>query len=132
MNQQQSRSPKNYRRHMNPIPATWKVNRSVRPGKDEGSAALVNLAAASIAGASWSKERKALLAIEPSAHHPRIGLRDRKTRGRPKTIVNASALVYYGIAGRGLTEERKTGGRFPGEIGEHGSGGGKAERWDCV
>ena len=60
--EQQSRSPKI-------IDVTWNPNTCDLEGepfgadqeKIEGSDALVNLAGASIAGASWSKERKALL-----------------------------------------------------------------------
>jgi len=68
---------KNYRRHVES--EYVRLGRgTVRrgPGKIEGSDALVNLAGASIAGSSWSKERKAVLAFEPRPHHPRVGVRD--------------------------------------------------------
>jgi uncharacterized protein (TIGR01777 family) len=81
--------------------------------KIEGSDALVNLAGASIAGAPWTAERKALLRSS-RVHVTRelvCGLE--KLEDGPKTIVSASAIGYYGNRGDVvLTEESKPGDDF--------------------
>jgi uncharacterized protein (TIGR01777 family) len=81
--------------------------------KIEGSDALVNLAGASIAGASWSKERKALLRSSRVHITRELVCAIEKLEDGPKTIVNASAIGYYGSRGdEVLTEESKPGDEF--------------------
>jgi uncharacterized protein len=81
--------------------------------KIEGSDALVNLAGASIAGASWSKERKALLRSSRVHITRELVCAIEKLEDGPKTIVNASAIGYYGNRGdEVLTEESKPGDDF--------------------
>ena len=81
--------------------------------KIEGSDALVNLAGASIAGASWSKERKALLRSSRVHITRELVCAIEKLEDGPKTIVNASAIGYYGSRGdEVLTEESKPGDDF--------------------
>jgi hypothetical protein len=81
--------------------------------KIEGSDALVNLAGASIAGASWSKERKALLRSSRVHITRELVCAIEKLEDGPKTIVSASAIGYYGNRGdEVLTEESKPGDDF--------------------
>src|SRR5207248_2434386 len=64
-----------------------------------GADAVVNLAGASIAGGRWTKERKALL------HSSRIDTTRAlvnalaKMNARPRVLVSASAIGYYGNCG---------------------------------
>jgi uncharacterized protein (TIGR01777 family) len=82
-------------------------------GKIEGSDALVNLAGASIAGASWSAERKALLRSSRVHITRELVCAIEKLEDGPKTIVSASAVGYYGSRGdEVLTEESKPGDDF--------------------
>ena len=112
--EQQSRSPKI-------IDVTWNPNTCDLEGepfgadqeKIEGSDALVNLAGASIAGASWSKERKALLRSSRVHITRELVCAIEKLEDGPKTIVNASAIGYYGNRGdEMLTEVSKPGDDF--------------------
>jgi uncharacterized protein (TIGR01777 family) len=112
--EQQSRSPKI-------IDVTWNPNTCDLEGepfgsdqeKIEGSDALVNLAGASIAGASWSKERKSLLRSSRVHITRELVCAIEKLEDGPKTIVNASAIGYYGNRGdEVLTEESKPGDDF--------------------
>src|SRR5258708_18270795 len=81
--------------------------------KIEGSDALVNLAGASIAGANWSKERKAVLRSSRVHITRELVCAIEKLEDGPKTIVNASAIGYYGNRGDDvLTEESKPGDDF--------------------
>jgi uncharacterized protein len=81
--------------------------------KIEGSDALVNLAGASIAGASWSKERKAVLRSSRVHITRELVCSLEKLEDGPKTIVSASAIGYYGNRGdEVLTEESKPGDDF--------------------
>ena len=81
--------------------------------KIEGSDALVNLAGASIAGANWSKERKAVLRSSRVHITRELVCAIEKLEDGPKAIVNASAIGYYGNRGdEVLTEESKPGDDF--------------------
>ncbi len=81
--------------------------------KIEGSDVLVNLAGASIAGASWSAERKALLRSSRVHITRELVCAIEKLEDGPKTIVNASAIGYYGNRGdEVLTEDSKPGDDF--------------------
>ena len=81
--------------------------------KMEGSDALVNLAGASIAGASWSAERKAVLRSSRVHITRELVCAIEKLEDGPKTIVSASAIGYYGNRGDELlTEESKPGDDF--------------------
>src|SRR6266403_2045395 len=112
--EQQGRSPKI-------IDVTWNPNTCDLEGepfgadqeKIEGSDALVNLAGASIAGSSWSKERKAVLRSSRVHITRELVCAIEKLEDGPKTIVNASAIGYYGNRGdEVLTEESKPGDDF--------------------
>ena len=81
--------------------------------KMERSDALVNLAGASIAGASWSAERKAVLRSSRVHITRELVCAIEKLEDGPKTIVSASAIGYYGNRGDELlTEESKPGDDF--------------------
>jgi uncharacterized protein len=81
--------------------------------KVEGSDALVNLAGASIAGASWTPERKAVLRSSRVHITRELICSIEKLEDGPKTIVSASAVGYYGNRGDELlTEESKPGDDF--------------------
>jgi hypothetical protein len=79
----------------------------------ERADAVVNLAGASIADESWSEERKALL--RSSRVHTTRALVNalEKMQARPKLLLSASAIGYYGNRGDEiLTEESKPGNGF--------------------
>jgi uncharacterized protein (TIGR01777 family) len=79
----------------------------------EGADAVVNLAGASIAGESWSEERKALLRSSRAHITRELVCALEKLEDGPKTLVSASAIGYYGNRGdEVLTEETKPGDDF--------------------
>lgn len=79
----------------------------------EGADALVNLAGASIAGESWSEERKAILRSSRIHITRELVCAMEKLEDGPKTLVSASAIGYYGNRGdEVLTEESKPGDDF--------------------
>ena len=81
--------------------------------KLEGADAAVNLAGASIAGESWSEERKALLRSSRVHITRELVCSLEKLEDGPKTLVSASAIGYYGNRGdEVLTEESKPGDDF--------------------
>ena len=81
--------------------------------KVEGADAVVNLAGASIAGESWSEERKALLRSSRVQFTRELLCALEKLSTRPKILVSASAIGYYGNRGdEVLTEESKQGEDF--------------------
>jgi uncharacterized protein (TIGR01777 family) len=81
--------------------------------KVEGADAVVNLAGASIAGESWSDERKALLRSSRVHITRELLCALEKLSAPPKTLVSASAIGYYGNRGdEVLTEESKQGDDF--------------------
>src|SRR5712691_7710205 len=81
--------------------------------KVEGADAVVNLAGASIAGESWTEERKAVLRSSRVHITRELVCALEKLRARPRTLVSASAIGYYGNRGdEVLTEESKPGGDF--------------------
>src|SRR6266853_4204100 len=81
--------------------------------KIEGCDAVVNLAGASIAGASWSKERKALLRSSRVHITRELVCALEKLEDGPKTLISASAIGYYGNRGdEVLTEASKPGDDF--------------------
>ena len=81
--------------------------------KVEGADAVINLAGASIAGESWSEERKALLRSSRVQFTRELLCALEKLSARPKTLVSASAIGYYGNRGdEVLTEESKAGEEF--------------------
>jgi len=81
--------------------------------KIEGSDVLVNLAGASMAGASWSAERKALLRSSRVHITRELVCAIEKLEDGPKTMVSASAIGYYGNRGDELlTEDSKPGDDF--------------------
>jgi uncharacterized protein (TIGR01777 family) len=81
--------------------------------KIEGADAVVNLAGASIAAESWNNERKALLRSSRLHITRELVCALEKLTDRPKTLVSASAIGYYGNRGdEVLTEESKPGDDF--------------------
>jgi uncharacterized protein (TIGR01777 family) len=81
--------------------------------KLEGADAVVNLAGASIAGESWSEERKALLRSSRVHITRELVCSLEKLEDGPKALVSASAIGYYGNRGdEVLTEESKPGSDF--------------------
>ena len=82
-------------------------------GTVEGADALVNLAGASIAGETWTEERKALIRSSRVHTTRELVCAMEKLHGRPKTLLSASAIGYYGNRGdEVLTEESKPGDDF--------------------
>jgi uncharacterized protein len=83
----------------------------------EGSDAFVNLAGASIAGESWSEERKALIRSSRIHTTRELVCALEKLRARPKVLLSASAIGYYGNRGdETLTEESKPADDFLGRV----------------
>ncbi len=81
--------------------------------KIEGSDAVVNLAGASIAGESWSEERKAVLRSSRVHITRELVCALEKLEDGPKALASASAIGYYGNRGdEVLTEESKPGDDF--------------------
>jgi uncharacterized protein (TIGR01777 family) len=81
--------------------------------KAEGADAVVNLAGASIAGARWTDKRKALLRSSRVQTTRELVTALGKLSARPKTLVSASAIGYYGSRGDELlTEESRPGEDF--------------------
>lgn len=90
-------------------PAAGELDRAAAEGAD----ALVNLAGASIAGGRWNAERKKLLRASrvDATRNLVTGLLQLNTR--PKVLVSASAVGYYGNrADDRLTEESAPGNDF--------------------
>src|SRR5882762_2744825 len=82
-------------------------------GKIEGADAVLNLAGASIAGQSWSEERKALLRSSRVHITRELVCALEKLEDGPKTLISASAIGYYGNRGdEVLTEASKPGDDF--------------------
>ncbi len=81
--------------------------------KIEGADAVVNLAGASIAGESWSEERKAVLRSSRVHITRELVCALEKLEDGPKTLISASAIGYYGNRGdEVLTEASKPGDDF--------------------
>jgi len=82
-------------------------------GKIEGADAVLNLAGASIAGESWSEERKAVLRSSRVHITRELVCALEKLEDGPKTLISASAIGYYGNRGdEVLTEASKPGDDF--------------------
>jgi uncharacterized protein len=81
--------------------------------KVESADAVVNLAGASIAGGRWTEKRKALLRSSRVQTTRELVAAIGKWRARPRVLVSASAIGYYGNRGdEVLTEESRPGGDF--------------------
>ena len=84
---------------------------------DDGADAVVNLAGASIAGTSWSAERKALLRSSRVEFTREFVCALKKLNAPPKTLISASAIGYYGDRGdEVLTEESQPRDDFLGRL----------------
>ena len=103
------------------IEAAWNPNTCDLEGepfgadqvKVEGSDAVVNFAGASIAGETWTKERKALIRSSRVHTTRELVCALEKLNEPPKTLISASAIGYYGSRGdEVLTEESKPGEDF--------------------
>jgi uncharacterized protein len=82
-------------------------------GKVDGAEGVVNLAGTSIAGARWTTERKMLLRSSRVRTTGALVAALEKANLRPKVLVSASAIGYYGSSGEEvLTEESKSGEDF--------------------
>jgi hypothetical protein len=82
-------------------------------GAAVGADAVVNLAGASIAGGRWTAERKALLRSSRVDATRSLVTALAKMNARPRVLVSASAIGYYGSRGDELlTEESAAGADF--------------------
>jgi uncharacterized protein (TIGR01777 family) len=82
-------------------------------GKVDGAEGVVNLAGTSIAGGRWTTERKMLLRSSRVRTTGALVAALEKANVRPKVLVSASAIGYYGSRGEEvLTEESKCGEGF--------------------
>ena len=105
----------------NVVEAEWNPNTCDLEGepfgedheKVEGADAVVNLAGASIAGETWTGERKALIRSSRVHTTRELVCALDKISDKPKALVSASAIGYYGNRGdEVLTEESKAGDDF--------------------
>ncbi|MFI5056552.1 MAG: TIGR01777 family oxidoreductase [Candidatus Acidiferrales bacterium] len=79
-------------------------------GAAVGADAVVNLAGASIAGGRWTAERKALLRSSRVDATRALVTALAKMNARPRVLVSASAIGYYGSRGDELLTEESAGG----------------------
>jgi uncharacterized protein (TIGR01777 family) len=81
--------------------------------KVDGAEGVVNLAGTSIAGGKWTTERKMLLRSSRVRTTGALVAALQKANLRPRVLVSASAIGYYGSRGEELmTEESKSGEGF--------------------
>jgi hypothetical protein len=86
-------------------------------GNVEGADVVVNLAGASIAEETWKAERKALIRSSRVHTTRELVCAMEKLSDRPKALVSASAIGYYGNRGdEVLTEESKASDDFLGRV----------------
>ncbi len=82
-------------------------------GKVDGVEGVVNLAGTSIAGGRWTTQRKMLLRSSRVRTTRALVTALQKANVRPKVLLSASAIGYYGSRGEELlTEESKSGEDF--------------------
>jgi uncharacterized protein len=90
-------------------PATGEMDLRVAAGAD----AVINLAGASIAGVRWTEVRKQVLRTSRVDATGKLVEAIAKLKPRPKVLVSASAVGYYGNRGdETLTEESSPGDDF--------------------
>jgi uncharacterized protein (TIGR01777 family) len=88
-------------------------------GAAVGADAVVNLAGASIAGGRWTAERKALLRSSRVDTTRALVQALSKMAARPRVLVSASGIGYYGSCGdQVLTEESPLGQDFLSHLGQ--------------
>jgi uncharacterized protein (TIGR01777 family) len=93
--------------------APWNAATGELGGAAVSADAVVNLAGASIAGGRWTAERKALLRSSRVETTRALVTALAKMNARPKVLVSASAIGYYGSRGDELlTEESPAGADF--------------------
>ena len=81
----------------------------------ENADAVVNLSGASIGGGRWTPRRKALILQSRVAPTRALVEAMRASRHRPRVLINASAVGYYGMSGDDVvTEETPPGDDFLG------------------
>jgi uncharacterized protein (TIGR01777 family) len=91
----------------------WNPTTGELGGAGVGADAVVNLAGASIAEGRWTKERKELLGTSRIDTTRALANALAKMNARPRVLVSASAIGYYGDRGDELlTEESKAGTDF--------------------
>jgi len=91
----------------------WNPSTGELGGAAVGADAVVNLAGASIAGGRWTAERKALLRSSRVDTTRALVTALAKMNARPRALVSASAIGYYGSRGdEPLTEESGAGKDF--------------------
>jgi hypothetical protein len=92
------------------VPGSWQ-------SAFDGSDGVVNLAGEPIAGKRWSESQKQRLRVSRVDTTRLIVDAIAKARQRPKFLINASAVGYYGPHGdETLTEESPPGGDFLGQL----------------
>jgi uncharacterized protein (TIGR01777 family) len=77
----------------------------------QGCDAVVNLAGESIAAGRWTKQKKARIRESRVAGTRTIARALAQVKGRPKTLINASAVGFYGNRGDELLDETSPPGR---------------------
>jgi uncharacterized protein len=96
---------------------TWNPETGELGGAAVGADAVVNLAGASIAGARWTPARKQLIRSSRVETTRAMVNALSKMTARPRVLVSASAVGYYGNRGdERLTEDSASGSDFLSEI----------------
>jgi uncharacterized protein (TIGR01777 family) len=89
----------------------WNPSTGELGGAAVGADAVVNLAGASIAGGRWTAERKALLRSSRVDTTRALVTALAKMNARPRMLVSASAIGYYGSRGDELLTEESAAGK---------------------
>jgi uncharacterized protein (TIGR01777 family) len=89
----------------------WNPSTGELGGAAVGADAVVNLAGASIAGGRWTAERKALLRSSRVNTTRALVTGLAKMSARPRVLVSASAIGYYGSRGDELLTEESAAGK---------------------
>ena len=98
--------------------ATWNPNDVTSTIREiDGTDAVINLAGEAIAGGRWTTKRKQRI-LESRVHSTQIVANSiKKALAKPKVLINASAVGYYGPRGSELlTEESRPGGGFLSDV----------------
>jgi len=89
----------------------WNPSTGELGGAAVGADAVVNLAGASIAGGRWTAERKELLRSSRVDTTRALVTALAKMNARPRVLVSASAIGYYGSRGDELLTEESAAGK---------------------
>ena len=115
-----SRSPEKHQQNMPSSVKLVQWDAATAAGWGEladGAFAIINLAGAGIADKRWSEERKQLLLVSRLSAGRAVVEAVTQAEQKPKVVMQASAVGYYGDRGDEILTERSTAGNdFPAQI----------------